>query len=64
MNYFRKSSLQACAATLAVLLFMAARAGAALTNLTYTVEATAKETYDDDVYIEDVKPNAGNVTAA
>ncbi|MGD0745135.1 MAG: hypothetical protein ABSA45_08260 [Verrucomicrobiota bacterium] len=37
---------------------------AANTNLTWNADFTLKETYDDNVYIEDIKPIAANVNAA
>jgi len=49
---------------LAVLVLSAAQAAAAVTNLSYTVEAAVKETYDDNVYIEDTKPNPTYVADA
>jgi hypothetical protein len=42
----------------------AASADAAGTNLTWTVEAAVKETYDGNVYIQDIKPDPAKVAAA
>ena len=49
---------------LAVLGLTAAPAHAADTNLTWKAEATVKETYDSNVYLQDNVPNPANVTAA
>lgn len=38
--------------------------GTASTNLTWTAEGTLKETYDDNVYIQDVHPDPANVAIA
>ena len=44
---------------------LAARpASAQPTNLTYKAEATVKETYDSNVYLQDEAPNPANVAAA
>jgi len=43
---------------------VAGSAAAAQTNLTWGADATVKETYDDNVYLEDVKPTVANVNAA
>ncbi|MGD0350145.1 MAG: hypothetical protein ABSB84_07510 [Verrucomicrobiota bacterium] len=43
---------------------LACPALAANTNLTWNTDFTAKETYDDNVYIQDIKPNPANVAAA
>jgi len=48
----------------AILVLSAAQAGAAATNVTYKAEATLKETFDSNVYLQDNAPNSGNVTAA
>ena len=37
---------------------------AAVTNLSWKAEATVKESYDSNVYLQDNAPTAGNVTAA
>jgi len=52
------------AAALAVFGLAAAAANAAMTNLSYTVEAAVKETYDDNVYIQNTMPLPANVAAA
>ena len=49
---------------LAVLGLAALPAYAASTNLTYNAEAAVKETYDDNVYIQDIQPAPANVAAA
>jgi len=49
---------------LAVLGLTAAPAHAADTNLTWKAEATVKETYDSNVYLQDNAPTPANVTAA
>jgi len=49
---------------LAVLGLAAAPAHSAVTNLTWKAEATVKETYDSNVYLQDNAPAPGNVTAA
>ena len=49
---------------LAVLGLNAVPAHAAVTNLTWKAEATVKETYDSNVYLQDNAPTAANVTAA
>ncbi len=43
---------------------VAGSAAAAPTNLTWSADATVKETYDDNVYLQDIKPGAANVAAA
>ena len=37
---------------------------AAVTNLSWKAEATVKESYDSNVYLQDNAPNPGNVQAA
>ncbi|MGA9452279.1 MAG: hypothetical protein WBW41_13150 [Verrucomicrobiia bacterium] len=64
MNQFSKSSWWSRVAMLAVLGLAALPAYAASTNLTYNAEAAVKETYDDNVYIEDIQPAPANVAAA
>ena len=49
---------------LAVLGLTAVPVHAAVTNLTWKAEATVKETYDSNVYLQDNAPTAANVTAA
>ena len=49
---------------LAVLGLTAAPVHAAVTNLTWKAEATVKETYDSNVYLQDNAPTAANVAAA
>jgi len=44
--------------------FLAGPARAGITNLTWNADCTVKETYDDNVYIQDVVPNPANVAAA
>jgi hypothetical protein len=43
---------------------LAGSALAANTNLTWTTDFTLKETYDDNVYIQDIQPAPANVAAA
>jgi hypothetical protein len=64
MNNFNKSSHLSRAAVLAILILPVAQVGAAGTNLTYKAEATLKEIYDSDVYLQDNAPNPANVAAA
>jgi hypothetical protein len=52
------------AAMLAVLGLTAIPVHAADTNLTWKAEATVKETYDSNVYLQDNAPTPANVTAA
>src|SRR5208282_5510145 len=52
------------AAALAVLGLVAVPADADLTNVTYKAEATLKETYDSNVYLQDNKPASFNVQQA
>ena len=59
-----KSTRLSHAAVLAILSLTAAQAGAAATNVTYKAEATLKETFDSNVYIQDNAPTAANVAAA
>jgi hypothetical protein len=59
-----KSTHLSHVAVLAILSLSTAQAGAAATNMTWAVEAAVKETYDDNVYIQDTAPNPANVTAA
>jgi len=59
-----KPSRLARAATLAVLGLAAASIHAAVTNVTWNAELTFKETYDNNVYIQDNAPILANVTAA
>ena len=49
---------------LAVLGLTAVPVHAAVTNLTWKAEATVKETYDSNVYLQDNAPTVANVTAA
>ena len=64
INQFSKYSYWPCAAVLAVLIFAAMSADAGLTNVTYKAEATVKETFDSNVYLQDNAPAPANVTAA
>ena len=64
MNKFSKSLWGSRAAMLAVLGLVAVPADADLTNVTYKAEATVKETYDSNVYLQDNAPNPANVAAA
>ena len=64
MNKFRKSSGYPGVVALAILVLVAVQADAGPTNLTYKAEATLKETYDNNVYIQDNTPNSANVAAA
>jgi hypothetical protein len=59
-----KTSRRSFAAMLAVLGLAAAPAHAADTNLTWKAEATVKETYDSNVYLQDNVPNPAYVSAA
>jgi hypothetical protein len=59
-----KSSHLLCAAMLVVLGLTAVPAQASVTNLTWKAEATVKETYDSNVYLQDNAPLPANVTAA
>ena len=52
------------AVSFAVLLAVSPPAYAQFTNVTYKAEATVKETYDSDVYLQDNAPAAANVAAA
>jgi hypothetical protein len=64
MNQFSKSSWWSGAAAVAVLGLAAVPADADLTNVTYKAEATLKETFDSNVYLQDNAPNPANVAAA
>ena len=64
MNHFSKSSCWRRAAALAVLGLATLPANADLTNVTYKAEATVKETYDSNVYLQDNTPDPANVAAA
>ena len=64
MNYFRTSAQAVCALSLAIPGLAARPASAQPTNLTYKAEATVKETYDSNVYLQDEAPNPANVAAA
>src|ERR1035441_3025045 len=59
-----KTSRRSFAAMLAVLGLAAAPVHAAVTNLTWKAEATVKETYDSNVYLQDNAPDPNNVNAA
>lgn len=64
MKMFNKFSSFHRLLALAVLGLAPVSAGAAVTNLTYTAEATIRETYDNNVYIQDTTPLPANVAAA
>jgi len=64
MYYLRKSFQTFGALNLAVLGFAAVPAPAQPTNVTYTIEATVKEAYDDNIYLQDNAPDPANVAAA
>ncbi len=65
MNQFSTSSCWSHAAALAVLGLLTVPADAAMTNnLSYKAEATVKETFDSNVYLQDNTPNPVNVGAA
>jgi hypothetical protein len=59
-----KSSLPASAALLAMVALTAIPVRAAVTNLAWRAEASVKETYDSNVYLQDNAPTAANVAAA
>ncbi len=64
MNQFSESLWWLRVVMLAAPGLVALPTHAASTNLTWAVEATAKETYDDNVYIQDIQPAPANVAAA
>ena len=64
INQFSKSLWWLRAAGLAILIPSPSQADIAATNLTYNAEATVKETFDSNVYLQDNTPNAANVAAA
>jgi hypothetical protein len=59
-----KPSRLARAAILAMLGMAAASVHAAVTNVTWNADLTLKETYDDNVYLQDIQPAPANVAAA
>jgi hypothetical protein len=48
----------------ALTLLLAGSVSAASSNLTWNAAATIKETYDDNVYLQDVQPSPANVASA
>jgi len=64
INQLSESSHWSRAAALAVLVVSSVQADTLGTNLTYNAEATVKETYDSNVYLQDNTPNATYVLAA
>ena len=63
INQFSKSLWWLRAAGLAILIPSPSQADIAATNLTDNAEATVKETFDSNVYLQDNTPNAANVAA-
>ena len=49
---------------LIALVLLAGSASAANSNLTWGIDVTLKESYDDNVYLQDVAPLPANVAAA
>ncbi len=64
INQFRKSSFSLRVLALTVPGLAPAASAALPTNLTYSAEATVRETYDNNVFIQDTAPSAANAAAA